>query len=175
MLQPGGSYFSWTVKFQRGAPDLSRFQIIIAKVFNTAIQLRAHSIACTTPITDTYIFAQAIKHVPHAVVFYNMTSTPNGNEAESRAAQLDSEIELLIASILPSESLTSSPEGAWPRQLLITSSDSRFSLHIAVGEEYPDKAAVNVQIKADDLGRDEAEGWKEWVEGIMREWDDQSE
>lgn len=89
--------------------------------------------------------------------------------------QLDTELELIQASILPTETLTSSDPAACPREISIDSADSRFSLQLHITEAYPAPRAVRIQVKAADLGRDEAEGWRGWVDEVMSEWDASSE
>lgn len=111
---------------------------------------------------------------------------------DNEAAALDrlqAELEILAASLLPAEHIRSSsdpPSAASPNdlqattverlpvQLEISSDDSRHYLNISVDGVYPAQGSVQVQVKAKDQGRDEAEGWREWVEGVMRdtEWDD---
>ena len=111
--------------------------------------------------------------------------------AEDGAAALDrlrAELEILAASLLPAEHLRLSSDGPavpsddlqaiaverLPAKLEISSDDSRYCLYISVDGAYPAQRSVQVQVKARDQGRDEAEGWREWVGGVMRdaEWDD---
>lgn len=94
---------------------------------------------------------------------------------------LDLEIELITSSLLPAETLSESslsPAGqaaSGSRDFEIRSSDSSLWLHIVISEGYPDKQAVRVEIKGDEIGRDEAEGWRGWVEDRMSSWQTEEE
>lgn len=112
---------------------------------------------------------------------------------ESTIARIQAELELISVSLLPSERLrlpsgteADSPSDntddaadvpvvtALPCEMIISSAESRYTLLISVSAAYPAKEGVKVQVKGEGEGRDEAEGWKEWVGGVMRvtEWDD---
>jgi hypothetical protein len=85
-------------------------------------------------------------------------------------AAIDAELELITSSLLPAERLVLSDENTWPRTVDITSDDSDFSLHITLLEGYPDRDAVRIDVKGSQMGRDEAGGWKSWIEGTMDDW-----
>jgi hypothetical protein len=81
--------------------------------------------------------------------------------------QLDIEIELIESSLLPDESLSRTPDG-----IEIKSTASKLFLHInPVG--YPEH--VVIEVKGPEIGREEAEGWKVWVEEKMKEWNSDDE
>jgi hypothetical protein len=100
--------------------------------------------------------------------------------------RLHTELQLIASSLLPTEHLfcvsTDSRNVPFdevdtvqlPLDICITSEESKYHLSIALSASYPGKDAVHVQVKGKDQGRDEAEGWREWVGGIMRdaEWDE---
>jgi hypothetical protein len=102
-----------------------------------------------------------------------MTSVTERDEEIS--FKLDIEIELIQSSLLPVETLGQSGSEAFPRRFDVTSTESKYSLRVSVDRSYPERSAVGVEVKGLDDGREEAEGWKEWVDGIMAEWDDESE
>lgn len=94
---------------------------------------------------------------------------------EDAASRLDIEFELIECSLLPVESLSSSPSGQLPRTAVITSTDSDYSLLLSADASYPLKTAVNVEVKGHDMGREEAEEWKERAMSMMADWDAESE
>ncbi|WOO77410.1 RWD domain-containing protein 2B [Vanrija pseudolonga] len=85
---------------------------------------------------------------------------------------LDTEVELISASILPAESLTSTDSGAWPRIVTVTNAESQRSLHIAVTDAYPLRGAVTIELKGNDVGRDEAAEWSAQIDAFLDEWDE---
>jgi hypothetical protein len=89
--------------------------------------------------------------------------------------KLDTEIELIEASLLPVESLSSSARDSLPRTVDISSTEGTLRISVNVSQGYPGRDAIVVEIKGADIGRDEAEEWKTKVEGMMQEWDDESE
>lgn len=91
---------------------------------------------------------------------------------DPRLSSLDTEIELITSSLLPSETFTSSPRDQWPRFVVVASTSSRLTLNVRIDGQYPRSDAVKVQIKSDDMDRDEAEGWKDWVGARLKEWED---
>ena len=81
--------------------------------------------------------------------------------------RLDLEIELIEASLLPAERLVRDGNA-----ISITSDDSILSLHVAVSPNYPTSGSVAVEVKGENIGRDEAQGWKEWLKNtLIEEWD----
>ncbi|WVR06381.1 hypothetical protein IAU60_003412 [Kwoniella sp. DSM 27419] len=88
---------------------------------------------------------------------------------------LDTELELIAASLLPAESIDSSPSGSWPRDITITSHDSHFSLHVVTRETYRSRNAVTIEVKSGAMGRDEAAGWQAWVDTRMEDWDEEQD
>lgn len=84
---------------------------------------------------------------------------------------LDAELELITSSLLPAERLTSSDPAIWPRSIEIVSDDSKFSLHVSVDPGYPRDESLVVEVKGKEMGRDEAEGWRAWVDARMGERD----
>ena len=84
-------------------------------------------------------------------------------------SSLDDEIELITASLLPTEELIPPDKGSWPRITDITSTDSKLSLRVQVDADYPSVSAVHVEIRG-DLDRDEAEEWKRWTGERMLDW-----
>lgn len=84
---------------------------------------------------------------------------------------LDAELELITSSLLTAETLTASEPGTWPRTFDITSDDSKLSLHAILLETYPAPGSVSIDVKGKEMGRDEAEEWREWVREKMGEWD----
>ncbi|KIS02076.1 hypothetical protein L804_00334 [Cryptococcus deuterogattii 2001/935-1] len=86
---------------------------------------------------------------------------------------LSTELELISASLLPAESLHySSATSVYPQEFDITNSDSGRSMHVEIHEDYPRTGSVKVGMKGNSMGRDEALGWKGWVNEKMLEWDD---
>jgi hypothetical protein len=85
------------------------------------------------------------------------------------------EIELIEATLLPVESLNTSARYAFPVDIEIQSSESKLRLVISIDEIYSQKKAVHLEVKGEEIGREEAEEWKEKVEMLMMEWDDDSE
>ncbi|KAK4684730.1 hypothetical protein P7C73_g5433, partial [Tremellales sp. Uapishka_1] len=83
----------------------------------------------------------------------------------------DTEIELIESSLLPAESLAITSAG-WPREINIHSDSSSLSLHVNVQTGYPHQSAVEITIKGGDVGREEAEAWKDWTRARMTEWDE---
>ncbi|WVQ73212.1 hypothetical protein IAR50_002778 [Cryptococcus sp. DSM 104548] len=82
------------------------------------------------------------------------------------------EIELVEASLLPSETLLRDSVFSDYTEFTITSSDSQLSLSVTVEASYPEKGSVDVYIKGRNMGRDEAAGWIEWVQGKLEDWDE---
>ena len=80
------------------------------------------------------------------------------------------ELEVIAASLLPAEALTSSEPGIWPWTIEISSTDSKLSLCIVIAQGYPAQQDVAVEVKGTQMGRDEAEGWREWVSQKMGQW-----
>lgn len=101
-----------------------------------------------------------------------MSGSPDEQETLDK---LDTEIELTEASLLPVESLSSSARHSLPRTADISSTESTLRISVNISQGYPSRDAVVVEIKGADIGRDEAEEWKTKVEGMMQEWDDESE
>lgn len=101
-----------------------------------------------------------------------MSGSPDEQETLDK---LDTELELIEASLLPVESLSSSARDSLPRTIDMSSTDSQLRISINVSQGYPGRDAVVMEIKGADIGRDEAEEWKTKVEGMMQEWDDESE
>ena len=83
---------------------------------------------------------------------------------------LEAELEVIAASLLPAETLTTSEPGIWPRTIEITSIDSKLSLYIVIAQGYPAEQDVAIEIKGTQVGRDEAEGWRDWVGQKMLQW-----
>ena len=89
--------------------------------------------------------------------------------------RLDTEIELMTASLLPSETLESSYAGIWPRVIDISSTDSKLALRLTINDGYPtNPSAVNVEVRG-EIDREEAEIWKSWIGDRMSEWDEGEE
>ncbi|ODN81680.1 hypothetical protein L202_02077 [Cryptococcus amylolentus CBS 6039] len=84
---------------------------------------------------------------------------------------LAAELELVSASLLPSEILHSHVS-ADHTVFTVTSSDSQLSLSVTVGQGFPKKESVAVEIKGGQMGRDEAAGWIDWVQGKLDDWDE---
>lgn len=77
------------------------------------------------------------------------------------------EIELIESSLLPDESLHRHPSG-----IEVKSTASKLILHVTT-DNYP--GHVVIEVKGPEIGREEAEGWREWVEERMKEWNPQDE
>lgn len=88
---------------------------------------------------------------------------------------LDTEIELLASSLLPEEELGSSDAGTWPREITITNTSTLQSLHVVVTEGYPASRAVSIQVKGNNVGREEAAKWDAEIGQLMDEWDEAEE
>lgn len=89
------------------------------------------------------------------------------DEEQDRQTQLNTEIELIESSLLPDESLDRSPSG-----IEVKSTASKLILHVTT-DKYP--GDVGIEIKGPEVGRDEAEGWREFVEGKMNDWNKDEE
>jgi hypothetical protein len=89
------------------------------------------------------------------------------DQDEDRQTQLNLEIELIESSLLPDESLHKTPTG-----IEIKSTASKLVLHV-ITDKYPED--VGIEIKGPEVGRDEAEGWGEFVEEKMRDWNKEEE
>ncbi len=72
----------------------------------------------------------------------------------SMSDDLDIELELIAASLLPSEELCSEPGS--PRVITIANADSQRALHIQVRDTYPACDAVTIELKGNDIGREAA-------------------
>lgn len=95
-------------------------------------------------------------------------STPQDN--------LSIELELISASLLPTESLHYlSASSLYPQAFDITNSDSGRSMHVEIHGNYPKNGSVKVDMKENSMGRDEALVWKERVNEKMLDWDDAQE
>lgn len=66
--------------------------------------------------------------------------------------RLNSEIELIISSLLPFEALTSTPPDTFPRKVDIISQESKFYIHFEVGPGFPSKNAILIEIKGAEVG-----------------------
>ena len=88
---------------------------------------------------------------------------------ESQESQLDLEIELIESSLLPSESLTKT--SSKPNIIDITSTASKLALHITINDAYPAPGSIGVEVKGQEVGREEAEEWRVWVEERLKDWD----
>lgn len=87
---------------------------------------------------------------------------------DEHQSSLDLEIELLQSSLLAEEELQAT-DSPLPRTIDITSLASRLALHIAVEEGYPAASSVRIAVKGAQINRDEAEGWRAWVQERMIE------
>jgi len=83
---------------------------------------------------------------------------------------LDLEIELIESSLLPAERLARNGDS-----FEITSDDSKLVVHFEATSEYPAKEALVLEIKGSEIGREEAEGWRHWVDERVAEWDNTEE
>lgn len=98
---------------------------------------------------------------------------PLHNQPQMAAVDaLDTEVELISASILPAESLASTDSGTWPRIVTVTNAESQRSLHITVADAYPLRGAVTIELKGNDVGRDEAAEWSAQIDAFLDEWDE---
>lgn len=84
---------------------------------------------------------------------------------------LEVELELITSSLLTAEALSSGDPGTWPRIIDIASNDSKLSLHVIVRRTYPGAGGIEIEVKGKDMGRKEAEGWRDWVTEKMKGWD----
>lgn len=93
---------------------------------------------------------------------------------EDEASSLDTEIVLISSSLLPTESLSEALDSS--RHIEIRNNDNdRLWLHVEVSDGYPSRDAVKIEIKGAGMGREEAEGWKEWVDERMGDWNAEDE
>ena len=83
---------------------------------------------------------------------------------------LDLEIELIESSLLPAERLRRDGDS-----FEISSEDSKLAIHFQTASGYPAKDVVSLEIKGSEIGREEAEGWRSWVDGRLEEWDNTEE
>ena len=88
---------------------------------------------------------------------------------ESQEAQLEVEIELIESSLLPNETLARISQE--PNIIDITSTASKLALHITINDAYPASGSIGVEVKGPEVGREEAEGWRVWVEERLKDWD----
>ena len=86
---------------------------------------------------------------------------------EDRQTQLNLEIELIESSLLPDESLHRIPNG-----IEVKSTVSKLVLHVNT-DKYP--VDVGIEVKGPEVGREEAEGWRGWVEERMKDWNKEEE
>jgi hypothetical protein len=89
------------------------------------------------------------------------------DQDEDRQTQLNLEIELIESSLLPDESLHRIPNG-----IEVKSTASKLVLHV-ITDKYPED--VGIEIKGPEVGREEAGGWRGWVEEKMRDWNKEEE
>ncbi|BEJ13775.1 hypothetical protein CspHIS471_0309490 [Cutaneotrichosporon sp. HIS471] len=69
-------------------------------------------------------------------------------------SDLDVELELIAASLMPSEGLTA--DTGIPRIIIIANAASQRTLHIEAREHYPACDSVTIELKGNDIGRDAA-------------------
>ena len=93
---------------------------------------------------------------------------------EGNVDELDTEIELITASLLPSETLDYSDVASWPRVIDISSTDSKLALRVTINDGYPSVSAVNVEIRG-EIDREEAEEWKIWARDRLHDWNEGEE
>jgi hypothetical protein len=86
---------------------------------------------------------------------------------EDRQTQLNLEIELIESSLLPDESLNRTSTG-----IEVKSTVSKLVIHVNT-DKYPED--VEIEIKGPEVGRDEAEGWRGWVEEKKKDWNKEEE
>lgn len=132
--------------------------------------LRWQEIVPLRPLDHHPVYNSTERHVSSRE---NMSPLPI--EINTVLDGLNTEIELIEASLLPVESLSAKARDALPLMLSVKSDESRLSLRVEVRETYPEKDAVKVEVKGDGIGREEAEIWKAKVQELMLEWDDQFE
>jgi hypothetical protein len=89
------------------------------------------------------------------------------DQDEGRQTQLNLEIELIESSLLPDESLHRIPNG-----IEVKSTASKLGLHV-ITDKYPEDAGI--EVKGPEVGREEAEGWRCWVEEKMKDWNKEEE
>jgi hypothetical protein len=92
---------------------------------------------------------------------------------ESQQSQLDVELELIESSLLPNEHLAKVSQN--PYVIDITSTASKLALHLTINDAYPASGSMGVEVKGPEVGREEAEGWKVWVEERLKDWDSDQE
>ena len=92
---------------------------------------------------------------------------------ESQQAQLDIEIELIESSLLPNETLARISQE--PNIIDITSTASKLALHITIDDAYPASGSIGVEVKGPEVGREEADEWRVWVEERLKDWDSAEE
>jgi len=83
---------------------------------------------------------------------------------------LDLEIELIESSLLPSERLNRDGDS-----FEISSDDSKLVIQFRAASSYSAKEAVYLDIKGSEIGREEAEGWNQWVTARISDWDNTEE
>lgn len=88
---------------------------------------------------------------------------------------LDTEVELISASLLPEETASASTSLAWPRIITIINSNSGRSLHVAAQVGYPKRNSVSVELRGNDITRRESENWMKSIDELMNEWDESEE
>ncbi|BEI83022.1 hypothetical protein CcaverHIS002_0308900 [Cutaneotrichosporon cavernicola] len=69
-------------------------------------------------------------------------------------SDLDVELELIAASLMPSEEFDANT--GMPRIIIIANSESQRTLHIEAREHYPACDSVTIELKGNDIGRDAA-------------------
>lgn len=84
------------------------------------------------------------------------------------------EVELISSSLLPKETLEVTGD-AYPFIIDIRSEESDFSIQITVNDAYPKLGGIGVVVKGKNMGRDEAEGWKDWASERLMDWNDEEE
>ena len=88
---------------------------------------------------------------------------------------LDVEIELIESSLLPAEHLETSLDNG-TRTISISSQDSDLNIRVTIAVvTYPTAESVKVEIRGANDGRDEAEGWRQWVSERMKDWSTEDE
>lgn len=92
-----------------------------------------------------------------------------------RLVALRTEIELIVASLLPAETVSPTLKEAFPWHIEISSTESPLRIHVTLDDAYPDKDAVSVEVKGVHVGREEAEAWRKRVDTMMQDWDTESE
>lgn len=84
------------------------------------------------------------------------------------------DVELISSSLLPTETLEVRGD-AYPFTIDIRSEESDFSIQITVNYAYPKLEGIGVVVKGKNMGRDEAEGWKDWASEKLTDWNDEEE